>query len=326
MPLIDRYGRPVNYLRITLTHRCNYNCIYCHMEGEKLNYSHELTPDEIEVIVKAAVKIGINKVKFTGGEPLIRDDLLEIMNRIANIKGISDISITTNGSILSEIIKDLIKTGLKRMNVNLPSIREETYRKITNSKYTPEKIIDGINEAKRCGMKIIKVNMVVLKGINDDEINELIEFTKKNGLILQLIELENVGIKEEVFLRYHLDLSTIEDELKKKTEKIIVRKNMQNRRKYILREGGEVEVIRPYENGSFCKACTRIRLTVDGMLKPCLMRNDNLINLREAVEKKLGVKEIMNYFMKAIEVREPYWRVVNTPLKCFTLDTITMDL
>ncbi|MEM2014979.1 MAG: GTP 3',8-cyclase MoaA, partial [Candidatus Methanomethylicia archaeon] len=201
MPLIDRYGRPIENLRITLTHQCNYKCIYCHMEGEEPSHE-ELTPEEIERVVKATVKLGIKRVKFTGGEPLIRKDLPEIIEKTSNIEGLVDVAVTTNGSLLKQMAKRLAEAKLKRINVNLPSIREETYRKITNSEYTPKQILEGIMEAKRFGIKLIKVNMVVLKGINDNEIYDLMEYVKRENLILQLIELENVGINNEFFLKH----------------------------------------------------------------------------------------------------------------------------
>lgn len=307
MPLIDRYGRPIENLRITLTHRCNYKCIYCHMEGEEPSYE-ELTPEEIERVIKVAVKLGIKRIKFTGGEPLIKKDLLEIIERTSSIEGLVDVAITTNGSLLKQIAKKLAEAKLKRINVNLPSIREETYRKITNSEYTPKQIVEGIIEAKKFGIKLIKVNTVVLKGINDSEIYDLMEFTKRENLILQLIELENIGINNDFFLKHYLDLSLIEERLKMEAKEVIVRRNMQNRRRYILKNGEEVEIVKPYENGSFCSACTRIRLTADGKIKTCLMRNDNLIDISKILKSNLSDVELIKCFIKAIEVREPYWK------------------
>lgn len=282
------------------------------MEGEERSQM-ELMPVEIERIVKAAVKLGINKIKFTGGEPLIRNDLPEIIYRVANVNGIKDVALTTNGSILKNVAKKLWMSGLKRMNVNLPSIREDTYIKITNSKYTPKQIIEGIIEAKKYGINPIKVNMVVLNGVNNDQIWELIQFTKQNDLILQLIELENVGIDEDFYRNHHFDLTIVEEEIERMAEKIIIRTNMQNRRRYILKGGGEVEIVKPYEDGSFCSACTRIRLTVNGKLKPCLMRNDNLIDIITPMRKGASDEEVMKYIMMAIEVREPYWKKRSMP-------------
>jgi len=312
MPLIDGYGRPIVNLRITLTHKCNYKCIYCHMEGEE-GTLEELTPEEIERIVRVAVKLGINKVKLTGGEPLIRGDIVEVVRRLSHINGMGEVSITTNGSLLKEKVKELAKAKLKRINVNIPSLREKVYKYVTNSEYSPQQIIEGVIEAKRLGINPIKVNMVILKGINDDQIDEMITFTKKNDLILQLIELENVGISEEIYTKYHVDVSSIEEKIKLETENVVVRRNMQNRRRYILRGGGEIEIVRPYEDGSFCSACTRLRLTANGKIKSCLMRNDNLINLKDLLRKNLDDYELVKCFVKAIEGREPYWKKKITP-------------
>jgi cyclic pyranopterin phosphate synthase len=312
MPLIDRYGRPIVNLRITLTHKCNYRCIYCHMEGEE-KALEELTPEEIERIARVAVKIGISKVKLTGGEPLIREDIGEIVRRLSHINGMEEVSMTTNGSLLKEKVKELAKANLKRINVNIPSLKEETYKYITNSEYSPKQIIEGVMEAKKLGINPVKVNMVILRGVNDDQIDEMITFTRKNDLILQLIELENVGIDEETYSKYHADISSIEEKIKNEAEKVIVRRDMQNRRKYILKGGGEVEIVNPYENGNFCSACTRIRLTADGKIKPCLMRNDNLIDIKNLLRNNLDEYELMKFFVKAIEGREPYWKRRVTP-------------
>ncbi|MCR6669205.1 MAG: GTP 3',8-cyclase MoaA [archaeon YNP-WB-040] len=312
MPLIDRYGRPIVNLRITLTHKCNYRCIYCHMEGEE-KALEELTPEEIERIARVAVKIGISKVKLTGGEPLIREDIGEIVRRLSHINGMEEVSMTTNGSLLKEKVKELAKANLKRINVNIPSLKEETYKYITNSEYSPKQIIEGVMEAKKLGINPVKVNMVILRGVNDDQIDEMITFTRKNDLILQLIELENIGIDEETYSKYHADISSIEEKIKNEAEKVIVRRDMQNRRKYILKGGGEVEIVNPYENGNFCSACTRIRLTADGKIKPCLMRNDNLIDIKNLLRNNLDEYELMKFFVKAIEGREPYWKRRVTP-------------
>jgi len=282
------------------------------MEGEEGTFE-ELTPEEIERIVRVAVKLGINKVKLTGGEPLIRGDIEEVVRRLSHINGMEEVSLTTNGSLLKEKVEELAKAKLKRINVNIPSLREKVYKYVTNSEYSPQQIIEGVIEAKRLGINPIKVNMVILKGINDDQIDEMITFTKKNDLILQLIELENVGVSEEIYSKYHVDVSSIEEKIKLEAENVIVRRNMQNRRRYILRGGGEIEIVRPYEDGSFCSACTRLRLTADGKIKPCLMRNDNLINLKDLLRKKLDDYELVKCFVKAIEGREPYWKKKITP-------------
>jgi len=282
------------------------------MEGEE-KALEELTPEEIERIARVAVKIGISKVKLTGGEPLIREDIGEIVRRLSHINGMEEVSMTTNGSLLKEKVKELAKANLKRINVNIPSLKEETYKYITNSEYSPKQIIEGVMEAKKLGINPVKVNMVILRGVNDDQIDEMITFTRKNDLILQLIELENVGIDEETYSKYHADISSIEEKIKNEAEKVIVRRDMQNRRKYILKGGGEVEIVNPYENGNFCSACTRIRLTADGKIKPCLMRNDNLIDIKNLLRNNLDEYELMKFFVKAIEGREPYWKRRVTP-------------
>ncbi len=306
--LIDNYGRPLLGLRITVTHKCNYKCVYCHMEGEDPSTTIEMEPEEISRIVKVAVKLGIYKIKLTGGEPLIRPDIVDIVREISRIKGIRDLALTTNGSMLYCYADKLAKAGLMRVNVSLPSIKNETYMKITRSRITPEDVIRGIRKAKQAGLKPIKINMVVLKGINDNEICEMIKFARRENVILQLIELEPVGVEWSFYKKHHMDLSCIEKELSKKSLMVITRRNMQNRRKYLLENGVEVEVVKPIEDGSFCMACTRIRLTADGKLKPCLMRNDNLVDILSRIRSGATDKELEELFILANRRREPYWK------------------
>jgi len=315
-PILDNYGRPTTKLRITLTHKCNYKCIYCHMEGEETKEEVEMTPEEIERLVSIAVQLGISKIKLTGGEPLLREDLSEIIRRISKIKGIEDIAITTNGSLLKKLAAELAEAGLMRLNVNLPTIDPNTYRRITCVDRRPEEIIEGILKCKNAGISPIKVNMVILKGINDNEISKMMKFTRENGLILQLIELEKVGIDEKIYRKYYFKLDEIERELEKKAVKIIIRRDMQNRRRFRLADGTEVEIVRPYENGSFCQACTRIRLTADGKLKPCLMRNDNLVDILTPLRLGAEDTELKKIFIEAIKRREPYWKLKDTFSKC----------
>lgn len=313
--LYDSYGRPLLGLRITVTHKCNFNCIYCHREGENPS-EREMAPNEIGKIVEIAAKYGVYKIKLTGGEPLVREDIIEIVKTISKVKGISDLAMTTNGSLLREYAKELAKAGLKRVNVNLPSLNAETYMKITRSKYTPNEIIKGIEEALGAGLNPVKINVVILKGLNENEIEKMIQFAEKHKVILQLIELEPVGVDPKIFNQLHLDLAPIEEKLRSRALRITVRRDMQNRRKYLLPGGAEIEIVKPIENGSFCAACTRIRLTADGKLKPCLMRNDNLVDILSEMRKGAPPEEIEKLFVMAAKRREPYWKTRDMQLKC----------
>jgi len=310
--IYDKYGRPLQSLRITVTHRCNFNCIFCHREGEEFT-TKEMTPEEIYKISKIAASFGINKIKLTGGEPLVREDIDKIIKLLASINGIKDLAMTTNASLLEEKASILSEAGLMRINVSLPSIKNRTYSEITGSNFTPQKIIKGIKKAMESGMKPIKINMVILRGLNENEIDEMMKLAGKLKVILQLIELEPIGISYEKFKQLHVDLDAIENKLRMKALRVITRRDMQNRRKYILPGNIEVEVVKPLENGSFCAACTRMRVTADGKLKPCLMRNDNLVDILSKIREGAHEKQLKEIFLEAAKRREPYWKRKDMP-------------
>jgi len=304
--LIDPYGRPVNDIRISITQKCNLNCFYCHKEGEEEKTTKEMTPDEIKKIIEIAAKLGIKRVKITGGEPLIRKDVTEIVEKISNIKGIKDLSLTTNGVLLAEYAEKLRKAGLKRANISLDTLDPQKYQKITRRNYHKQ-VIEGIIKAVETGLHPVKINMVVLKGINDTEIWDMINFSAKTNTILQLIEFIPLNAPNLSFREHHMNLDPIEEELRKKAIKIITRK-LHARKKYFLPNGAEVEIVKPFHNTVFCANCTRIRITSDGKLKPCLMRNDNLVDILTPIRNNANIKKLEELFIKAVNLREPFYK------------------
>lgn len=292
MVLTDSYNRPVTNLRISLTPRCNLSCIYCHAEGEK-SPADSMNVDEIREILRVADTFGIRHVKFTGGEPLLRPDLTEI---ISSVPKNMESSITTNGVLLEGIAADLKRAGLKRLNVSLDSLNHETYKRITGSDRLSE-VLAGIDAATGAGLKPIKLNMVVLSGINETEVEDFFAFVRgRRDLVLQLIELMHFSGCTE-----HGDLAILEKDLEKRSKTIITRR-MHHRKKYCL-DGAEVEVVRPLHNTEFCAFCNRLRVTSDGKLKPCLLRADNHLDIRG----KQG-KELEDLFRKAVALREPFYK------------------
>jgi len=290
--LKDAYDRPVSNLRISLTPQCNLSCIYCHREGEKRTGA-QLSSGEIAEILRVAAKFDIRSVKFTGGEPLLRDDLEEIIGSVP--EGMES-SLTTNGTLLADIASDLRKAGLRRVNVSLDSLNPETYRKITGTDKLSE-VLEGISAALDAGLTPIKLNTVVLKGVNDHEIDDFLSFVRGNrDLVLQLIELMNFND-----CNFHGDMNGLEGDLASRSKQIITRR-MHHRKKYCL-DGAEVEVVRPLHNTEFCAFCNRLRVTSDGKLKPCLLRTDNHIDIRG----KSG-EELEELFQKAVSLREPFYK------------------
>ena len=289
--LTDTYGRPVTNLRVSVTQRCNLQCIYCHAEGEKAPEA-ELPLDDIREILRVAASLGMRSVKFTGGEPLVREDILEIVRAVP--PGLES-SMTTNGILLERYARDLRDAGLLRINVSLDSLDPECYREITGHDRLSD-VLAGIEAALEAGLTPIKLNMVVLKGINEDEVDSFLEYVRGNrDLILQLIEL-----MEWNTCTSHAEINRLERDLASRS-KIILTRRMHHRKKYCV-DGAEVEVVRPRHNTEFCAFCNRLRVTSDGKLKPCLLRSDNLIDIRG----KRG-EELEALFCEAVRIREPFF-------------------
>jgi cyclic pyranopterin phosphate synthase len=309
MVLIDSFGRPLLNLRVAITRECNLRCPYCHREGEERNERNdtvEMTVDEVVRIVRVAVGLGISKVKLTGGEPLMRKDVVEIIRGIASLQGLKDLSMTTNGTLLTSLAKDLRASGLMRVNINLPTINREVYNKLTGGRL--EDVLGGVKAAVDVGFYPVKLNMLVLKDVNDDAVSEMMEFAKVSETILQLIELEPINISNDYYHTYHKPLDDYESMLRQRAVRVETRHRMQNRPIYHLPDA-KVEVVHPIENTAFCTHCTRLRVTSDGKLKPCLMRNDNLVDTLASMRNGASDKELIELFKLANRKREPYNKV-----------------
>ena len=308
MVLYDRFGRPVTNLRISLTQDCNYHCFFCHREGQRFLARNEMTPEEIERLIRIASRLGIRKVKLTGGEPTVRSDILEIVRRIK--PHVVDLSMTTNGSRLKELAKPLAKAGLDRVNVSLHSLKPDVYRRITGVDML-DVVLEGIEEAVKY-LSPVKLNMTVMKGVNEGEIWDMVDFAARTGAILQLIELEAPREVEETafFRNYFYPLKPVERELEKRAVEIRERR-MHRRKKYFVPTDygiAEVEVVRAMHNTIFCANCTRLRVTSNGMFKTCLLRNDDLIDFVTAMRNGASDGEIIEILKKAVLMREPYWK------------------
>ncbi|MBE8538741.1 GTP 3',8-cyclase MoaA [Geoglobus acetivorans] len=291
--LVDRFGRKITNLRISVTSRCNLNCFYCHREGYLSG--DELSPDEIAEIAEAFRELGVRKVKITGGEPLVRKDIVEIVEKLPKF---DEISMTTNGQLLSRYACDLKRAGLDRVNVSLDTLDAKKYRAMTRGGKI-ERVIEGIEAAINAGLTPVKLNMVLISGLNLDEIDEMIKFARKfrGKLILQFIELVNLNYNGEGYF----DVFRLKERFESSAREIRIR-GMQKRRQYIF-EDYAVELVKPVDNSEFCHSCNRIRVTADGKIKPCLMRNDNLVDVRG-----LSGERLLNVIREAILLREPYYR------------------
>jgi cyclic pyranopterin phosphate synthase len=306
MVLTDNCGRPLLNLRIAITQRCNFQCAYCHREGEvkRANVSDEkMSAAEIVKIAKIAVSLGISRIKLTGGEPLMRKDVCEIVKGIASLPGLKDLSMTTNGMLLGFAAKDLRARGLKRVNISLPTLNAETYHKLTGGKI--ENALEGVKAAVEAGFCPVKLNMVVLKDVNVEDVPEMIDFARQTGTILQLIELDPINVSSAYYAAHHRFLDEQEEMLRQKAVSVETRRFMHNRHVYRLPDV-TVEVVHPIENSEFCMHCTRLRVASDGKLKPCLMRNDNLVDVLTPIRRGASDEELKQLFTQANLLREPF--------------------
>jgi GTP 3',8-cyclase len=297
--LVDSFGRAVTDIRISVTKRCNFACVYCHDEGlgpvarPRTPHPEEMSPLEVERIVRVAREFDIRSVKFTGGEPLIRDDMEEIVDR--TVRHMEDVSLTTNGSRLAARAEALRNAGLKRVNVSIDSLDTEAFRAIRRGQLAP--VLHGIEQALHVGLKPVKLNMVVFQATLP-HIPEMIRFVSRNdGLRLQLIQFmpELVGAKN-----WSVDIDGVKRWLESRADRVLVRE-MHHRRIYLF-GGAEVEVVDPVHNREFCLNCHRIRVTHTGDLKGCLNRNDDLIPTRG-----LDDRALREAFRTVVANRVPYY-------------------
>ncbi len=300
IPLIDRYGRPLTHMRISVTLRCNHRCIFCHREGLPSNVNGvELTAQDWGFVASVASSLGIKYYKITGGEPLVRNDIVDIVRSIRNSGGI--VSIVTNGSLLTKYAEELADL-VSHINISLHSLNPEVFRKITHGKLEP--VLKGIDEALRNGIKL-KIDYVVLS-LNSHEYTDIINYASDKGVNLNIIELIPLGMSLTEYNRLHAPMDPIEKYL----EKISVKKDrkaFQSRPTYILPSGIEVTVIKGICNPEMCMHCTRIRMSPDGKIKTCIYRNDNLLDAYPFIVSRdaEGLKQL---FIKANSLREPFFK------------------
>ena len=295
--LIDRFGRQVTDLRVSVTRRCNFSCIYCHNEGlgspRAIDAKNgEMSPDEVSRYVRISRELGVRSLKLTGGEPLVRRDLDDIIEGC--VRHISDVSLTTNGSMLAKRAESLRSAGLKRVNVSLDSLDPGAFRDLRHGDLAG--VLEGVDAALQAGLKPVKLNLVVMKQ-TVDYIPAMIDYVGgRKGLKLQLIQFMPELVHHE---EWSADMNELKEWLESEADSVIMRE-MHHRRIFHL-NGAEVEVVDPVGNPEFCANCHRIRLTHDAMLKGCLNRNDHLVPLRGLDDD--GVREA---FRRVAATRVPY--------------------
>ena len=306
--IADSFGREVTSLRVQVNTTCNFKCFFCHMEGTGV-HANQMTADEIISIIKVAHSYGVNKVKFTGGEPTLRRDIVEIVRKTREVMD-GEISMTTNGSRLPEIASDLKAAGLDRINVSMHSIDRHGFEFITGVDFL-QNAIEGIRAAQSAGLTPVKVNFVALKNVNIDQIERMIQLSAKEDFTLQIIEYEVPRELEgsEDYMKYHYPLEALENDLTMKS--VLVDHNSLHDRPlfHVPTDHGEarVEIVRPMRNYNFCDHCTRLRVTSTGQLKPCLMRDDNYTEILKPIRSG-DFSRAKGAFLESVQKREPYWK------------------
>lgn len=300
----DNYNRVIDYIRISITDRCNLRCIYCMpSEGVRfINHKDILTYEEITRIVKIASSLGVKKIRITGGEPLIRKDLPFLIESINGIEAIEDISLTTNGFLLKKYATSLASAGLKRVNISLDSFREDRYREITRGGEL-KTVLEGISAAEDAGLKPIKINMVPIRGFNDDEIEEFASLTFKKNYNIRFIEFMPIGAKNIWSPERYIST----DELKERVSRISPLTPVKIRKsgpaRYFRLEGalGVIGFISPITH-HFCGSCNRLRITSDGKIRPCLF-SETSIDIKSALRNGADDEEIERILRLSVEIK-----------------------
>ena len=296
--MIDKLGRDITYLRISLTDKCNLRCRYCMPEEGVCKRSHHemMNEDEMITAVEVAASLGIHKIRLTGGEPLVKKNIVSICRRTAAVEGIREVCLTTNGVLLPQLAKPLKEAGVKRLNLSLDTLNEEKYAYITRIGKL-ETFKAGLNAALEAGFEKIKINAVLIGGFNDDEIVSMAELTKQYPLDMRFIELMPMYDSGDFGRDAYLPYSRV---LEKLPEAVPVPKDGGVAKLYRLPGAkGNIGLISPV-SAHFCGECNRLRLTADGKLKPCLHSAD------EYSIKGLNREEMKAVFEQAIW-NKPAW-------------------
>lgn len=314
--LKDSFGRVINSLRISVTDRCNFRCSYC-MPGEGMKWINReeiLSYEEIFYLTKIFAELGINKIRLTGGEPLVRKDIHKLIFLISKVEEINDISLTTNGYFLPEMAEKIYNAGLRRINISLDSLDPVKFSLITHRNYF-HKTFEGIKKALKVGFDPIKINAVIIRNVNDNELKEFAGLARKTRLKIRFIEFMPIGRedgwKDGKVVGHEEIINRIEDEVGLRLNPIHTEKSEPARR-YIFEDGiGEIGFINSVSE-PFCEDCNRIRLTAEGKLRTCLFSLGET-DLKEALRsKKKDRKVIREIILNAVWNKEK-GHLINSP-------------
>jgi len=301
--LTDSFGRTIEYLRLSVTDRCDLRCQYC-MPRDHRDFqepAHWLRPDETEQVVRVFGQLGTRRIRITGGEPLVRHNLTEMVSRLAALPGIEDLSLSTNATRLARHAAALKQAGISRINVSLDTLQPARFKELTGGKL--HKVLDGLMVAKQTGFQPIKINMVVMQDVNEDEVEGMVEFCLEHGFTLRFIETMPIGRSGQHASRRFMDLGIIKRRLQERFDLIPGTMPGGGPARYMQVAGTDLRIgfITPISQ-HFCDTCNRVRLSVDGTLYMCLGQ-DHSYPLRDLLRQGISDAELQSHILQAISLK-----------------------
>lgn len=301
--LTDRFNRRIEYIRLSVTDRCDLRCFYCMPEGfnDYEEPEHWLSFAEIERVIRAFTELGVHRVRLTGGEPLIRKNIDQLIPRLASLSGLEDLSLSTNATRLAKHAQLLKDAGVSRINVSLDTLNAAKFQQITKGKL--DKVIKGLMAAKAAGLQPIKINMVVMKGVNDNDIYDMVDFCLEHGFTLRFIETMPMGDTGRNASDHFLSLQVVEQRLAQKFEFLPSLMSGGGPARYRRVAGTELDIgfITPISQ-HFCESCNRVRLSVDGTLYMCLGQEHHYA-LRPLLRAGISDQDLKQALITAINLK-----------------------
>jgi len=310
MSLHDKFGRQIKDLRISITDRCNFRCVYCRSADPENYRDHDeiLSWSELQRLARIFVSLGISKVRITGGEPLVRDGVESFLSHLSTL-GVQDLSMTTNGHLLADRCQRLIAAGLHRINISLDSLDPIKFEKITRTR-SYDTVMRGIDAAQGCGLAPVKVNAVLVRGFNEDEVEAFAAFARERGVIMRFIEFMPLDADRHWSRELMVPAKEVHDRIQAQWPlEPIPHEKSETARKYRFADGapGEIGLIAPVTQ-AFCGHCSRIRLTADGKLRTCLFSKEDH-NLRGLLRAQESDEAIVDWISSVVMEKEEGHRI-----------------
>jgi cyclic pyranopterin phosphate synthase len=311
--LLDPFGRSIDYVRLSVTDKCNLRCFYCMPEGFRgfEEPAHWLRFDEIERVIRAFAELGVSRVRLTGGEPLVRKELSSLAAGLHALPGVDDLSLSTNATLLARHAESLRNAGISRINVSLDTLEPERFTQITGGQLEP--VLAGLMAAKAAGFAPVKINMLALKGLNDDEFEDMVGFCLEHGFTLRFIETMPVGSTGRDASQHYLDLGAVRRRLAKSFELVPGVMPGGGPARYVRVGGTELRIgfITPMSQ-HFCASCNRVRLSVDGTLYLCLGQ-DHKYELRPLLRQGISDAGLKQAIIEALALKPERHEFLDKP-------------